>query len=189
MLYRTIAISILLLLSSNVFAFDIREFVGTTQGPGMVKIIDPDRSIFGAELGTSEDAFIKEFGAPTGYIKITETETGMLYGKNHFFLFENRKLVGIRVSEHILDWQISKQILSKTPFDLVRWKLSSGIQKGMSKGDVKSILGAKLKENKRAYKSYYTTEKSKVELHFSHMVDQGENDEAYELYGIYVRLK
>lgn len=184
----TVLISVLLL-TTNSYALDMREIVGGSNDTGLVKTIDPDKSIFGVPLGITEERFIEKYGKPTGYVKINATDTGMLYGKGYFFFFESGKLSGIRISHNILDWKISKEMITSTPFDRVRWKLSNGIREGMSKSEVREILKDKLKTNTRGYGSYYSTDKAKVELDFSHMVDSGDDDSAYHLYGITVRAK
>ena len=186
---RKTTLLILALFVSSTYAFDIRGMVDGLSSSGLVKTIDPDRSIFGVALGTSEDDFIGKYGKPTGYLVINATDSGMIYGKSHFFFFENKKLTGVRISHNVVDWKISQEILANTPFDRVRWRLSNGIREGMNKADVREILGNKLKQDDRGYQSYYMTEKSTVELDFSHRVDSGEDDSAYHLYGITVRMK
>lgn len=185
---RQFIMLLLSVVSINAMALDIRDLVADSGQSDIVKEIDPDKMIFGIPLGTTEDEFIKKYGKPTGYIQITKTDTGMLYGKRHFFFFEDKKLSGITVTHNIVDWEISQEILSNTEFDRVRWKLNNGIKEGMNRADVKNILGDRLKKDKHGFKYYYTTDKSKVFLGFSHYVDAGEKDEAYTLYGITVRV-
>jgi hypothetical protein len=186
---KLIGIIVFNLFISNAYSLDIRSIVEGSSDTRLVKIIDPDKSIFGIPFGTLEDEFIKKYGKPTGYIVINATDTGMLYGKSHFFFFENKKLSGVKISHNIIDWVISQEILANTPFDRVRWKLDNGIKEGMNRAEVKNILGDKLKLDSRGYQNYYMSEKAKVDLDFSHMVDSGDNDEAYHLFGITVRLQ
>jgi hypothetical protein len=80
--------------SLAVGAQDIRSKVASPSGASLTNIIDPDKSIYGEEWGSTEDEFISKFGYPTGYIRLNGAETAMLYGKNHAFIFTASKLSG-----------------------------------------------------------------------------------------------
>lgn len=64
----------------DVGAQDIRSKVAPAAD---TNIIDPNKSIYGMPLGSSEDEFIKKFGQPNGYVRISSAETAMFYGKKH----------------------------------------------------------------------------------------------------------
>ena len=171
-------------------AGDIREKVSRAdEALSLTQVIDPDKSIFGIPYGITEDDFIKKLGKPMGYIRLTGTETGMLYGRSHLFLFEGGKLSGIRITSRILDWKISKSILRLTPFDRLQWKLNNGITKEMNLAEVKKILGDRLSKEKFGYQWYYTTNNAYVDLGFSHHTNEGDVDEAYIVSAILIRRK
>lgn len=65
--------------------------------------IVPDTGIYGMQYGGTEDAFIAKFGQPTGYIRINDGESMMLYGRSHAFIFTNGGLSGVRVTQDVLD--------------------------------------------------------------------------------------
>ena len=121
--------------SYETVAIDVRGLVKEKprKDTGVENIIDPDHMILGASLGMAEEKFIEQYGQPTGYIQITPQESAMLYGKNHLFLFDDNKLVGIQISHNIIDWHVSQRITDYTVFDRVRWQLKSGIRKDMNK--------------------------------------------------------
>ena len=63
------------------------------------------------------------------------------------------------------------------------------VVQGKSKVEVKEILKDRLKKNRHGYGNYYLEGKSKVELDFSHRMDLGDVDSAYNLSGILVRAR
>src|SRR2546423_3494122 len=126
--------------SLEVGAQDIRSKVGPTPETSFTNIIDPDRSIYGTPWDTSEDEFIKKFGHPTGYIRLNDAETVMIYGRHHAFLFTAAKLSGVRISGFMFDWKLSQVPLSPTPFDAITWQLTNGIRAKMNLAEVKKIL-------------------------------------------------
>lgn len=186
---RFIAFIAIILLTTKSYAVDIRNMVDDQNKTDLLKTIDPDKHIFGIPFGTSEDEFIDNYGKPTGYVKINATDNGMLYGKSFFFFFENGKLSGIRISRNILDWKITNDMLTNTAFDSISWKLSNGLREGTTKTEVKEILKDRLKTGRHGFGTFYTTHKAKVELDFSHMTNEGNDDSAYHLYGVTVRAR
>jgi hypothetical protein len=75
-----LAVLVLTLAASlDVVAQDVRSKVAPSSGTSFTNIIDPDKSIYGAQWDTSEDEFISRFGNPTGYIRLNVAETAMLY--------------------------------------------------------------------------------------------------------------
>lgn len=171
--------------SLDVVAQDVRSKVGPFSGASLSNIIDPDKSIYGAQWGSSEDEFISKFGNPTGYIRLNGSDTAMLYGKSHAFIFTASKLSGVRINMTVLDWKLSQAILTLTPFDGIRWQLSNGIRGEMNLADVKKILGESLKTDRS--QRFFNSDKARVEIDFAHYPMEGEKDEAYKLHGIYIR--
>lgn len=169
----------------NVAAQDVRSKVGPASETSSTNIIDPDRSIYGVEWGTSEDNFINKFGQPTGYIRLNGTETAMLYGKKHAFVFTDSKLSGVRISHGVFDWKLSQDLATKTPLDSISWQLSNGIRADMNLAEVKKILGENLKADR--YQRYFNSDKARVEIDFSRFVNGEEKDEAYKIIGIHIR--
>lgn len=165
----------------DVGAQDIRSKVGPATD---TNIIDPDKSIYGVPLGSSEDEFIKKFGQPNGYFKLNSAETVMFYGKRHAFVFTGSKLSGIRYSSFVFDWRLAQTIQPQSSMDGVRWELSNGIRMGMNRAEVKKILGDRLKSE---MEHYFNSDKARVEIDFSHSLSEGDKDEAYKVFGIYVR--
>jgi hypothetical protein len=170
-------------------ADDIRSKV--TAGTGVAKLrsleIDPDVSIYGIPFGTPEDDFIKAIGSPpAGYLRLNGAETAMIYGRAHAFLFENGRLVGLRISSQILDWNLAKELQAWGSYDMMGWELSNGISQQMNLKQVKNLLGAKLMSNEFD-RYYYTTVKARVELNFAHYANEPDTDLAHKLHGIYVR--
>jgi hypothetical protein len=169
-------------------AQDIRDRV--VQADDIVlkaKIIDPDNHVYGIPFGTSEDDFIKAFGKPIGYVRLGGKDTVMMYGKEHLFLFSGGKLSGVRISSYVLDWKVARRIPRHRLFDGLKWKLDNGITVGKTLVEVKKILGDSLSAG--GYQKYYLTESARVELDFSHYVDEGEDDDAYRVSGVFVERK
>lgn len=179
-LVLTVAVSL------DVGAQDVRSKVGPTSATSFTNIIDPDKSIYGAEWGISEDDFITKFGRPIGYIRLNGTETVMLYGKEHAFTFTASKLSGVRITRTVFDWHLTQTVLTRTPFDDIRWQLSNGVRKDMNLAEVKKILGDRLKSDDH-YQRYFKTDKARVEIEFSRFTGDGEKDEAHKVYGVYIQ--
>jgi TonB family protein len=170
----------------QVEAQDVRSKVGLPSETSLTNIIDPDKSLYGAQWGSSEDEFINKFGSPTGYIRLNGTDTVMLYGKSHAFIFTAAKLSGVRITGSVFDGKLSQAQLTQTPFDAIRWQLSNGVRKDMNLADVKKILGDSLKSiYSQSY--YFNSNKTRIELDFAHFPREGEKDEAYRIYGLYLR--
>lgn len=173
-------------ISLQVGAQDIRSKVGPSSESSFTNIIDPDSGVYGTQWGSSEDEFIKNFGHPTGYIRLNGAETAMLYGKEHAFIFTASKLSGVRINRHLFDWKLSNSVPSQNRFDAISWQLPNGIRQQMNLADIKKILGEGLKTDRNRQR-YFSTDKTSVELDFTHYPREGENDEAYKLVGIYIR--
>jgi hypothetical protein len=168
---------------------DPRERVASAAAaPVLSSVIDPDQGIFGIPFGTGEDQFIARYGRPDGYLRLSETESAMLYGRSHLFLFADGKLNGVRIARHsVLDWKISELMQDNSRFGRLRWKLNNGIALETSLAEIRKILGPALVRER--YQNYYTTRHARVDLDFSHYTNEGEKDEAYKLHGILIRPK
>ena len=178
-LVLTVAVSL------DVGAQDVRSRVGPPVGTSVSNIIDPDKSIYGVQWGSSEDDFISRVGSPTGYVRLNGSDTAMLYGKSHAFIFTASKLSGLRISMTMLDWKLSQALLTLTAFDGIRWQLSNGLRAEMNLAEVKKILGERLKTDR--FQCFFNSDKVRVELDFYRLSTEGEKDEAYRLSGVYIR--
>jgi hypothetical protein len=185
-----ILVTLLMTFTSGALAADdVRSKVSAARSEKKLSTrIDPDKSIYGIPFGTTEERFIAAHGKPMGYLRLNGAETAMLYGKSHAFIFESGKLVGVRINHHILDWKLSANLSESSPFDGIMWQLSNGIETEMSLKDVKKILGEKLLK-KDFHQHYYVTDKARIELDFSHYTNKGDSDEAYQVFGIFLRAK
>jgi len=176
-----------LAVSLDVGAQDVRSRVGPPVATSVSNIIDPDKSVYGVQWGSSEDEFISRFGNPTGYIRLNGSDTVMLYGKSHAFIFTASKLSGVRINSTstVLDWKLSQAILTVTPFDGIRWQLSNGMRGEMNLAEVKKILGERLKTDR--FQRFFNSDKARVEIDFYRLSSEEEKDEAYRLSGIFIR--
>lgn len=179
-LVLTVAVSL------DVGAQDVRSKVGPTSGTSLSNIIDPDKSIYGLQFGSSEDEFISRFGSPTGYIRLNGTETVMLYGKEHAFTFTASKLSGVLITKIVFNWHLTQTVLTRTAFDDIRWQLSNGVRKDMNLADVRKILGNRLKTDDHSQR-YFNTDKARVEIEFVRLTGEGEKDEAHRVFGVYIQ--
>lgn len=173
-------------LSLDVGAQDVRSKVGPPSNPSGSNIIDPEKSIYGAQWGCTEDEFIGKFGNPTGYIRLSDSETVMIYGKGQAFIFTSAKLSGVRITYSVFDMNLSQALQTRTPFDNIGWQLSNGVRKDMNLAEVKKILGDSLK-SLRSQAYYYISNKTRIDLDFAYFPREGDKDEAYKIHGLYIR--
>ena len=186
-LYRFSFIAFLSL-TVTAYAQDIRDKVAAPPGvPKASEVIDPDSNIYGIPFGTTEDQFIAQFGNPMGYVRLPGGLTGMIYGRSHCFLFAGGQLTGLRISHSILDWKLIESISPSLMFDATKWRLTNGITKDMDLVQVKQILGDQLQTQQ--YRRSFFTQRSKVDLEFSHVLSKGEKEEAYQLFGILITAR
>ena len=172
--------------SMNVLAQDVRSKVGPLAGTSITNIIDPGKSIYGAQWGSSEDEFVSKFGNPTGYIRLNASDTVMLYGKEHAFTFTVSKLSGVRINNPVFDGKLAQARITRTPFDEMKWQLSNGINQGMTLANIKKVLGESLIKTD-PYHFYFNSHSARVELDFAHYPREGEGDESYKVFGVYIR--
>jgi TonB family protein len=172
--------------SLDVGAQDVRSKVGPPSAPAGTNIIDPEKSVYGAQWGCSEDEFVGKFGNPTGYIRLSDSEMVMIYGKEQAFIFTSAKLSGVRITYSVFDGKLSLAQQTRTPFDAIQWQLSNGVRKDMNLAEVKKILGDSLK-SLRSQTYYYISNKTRIEIDFAHFPQEGDKDEAYRIHGLYIR--
>ena len=142
-------------------------------------IIDPDKSIFGCELGSTPEQVISHLGKPLGKLDLGREGQGMtalVYGEDCKLLFWNGHLGGVDVfgydSDNILDILQDKYKNNAIPspssigvpsrgwslFEKDRyyvWQLKNGLRSGMTLDQAKAILGNKFPgyvENELSYK-------------------------------------
>jgi hypothetical protein len=184
---------LLALVTTGFAAEDIRSKV--LEGQPQVELdrtIDPDKSIFGFALGTTEDAFVEKCGNPVGYLRLKGDKSVILYGNSMAFLFEDKKLTSVFLGDDIVNYPISNDLQFVDLLDDKGWKLSNGIKNKMDLVAVRKILGDKLiaEDSKSLYNHYYLTEKSRVTLSFSRSGIDTENDEsAYSLLRVRIEPK
>ena len=178
----------LLLLTSLVMAQDVRNQVtNPSQAKALTSRIEPDNNVFGIPFGIKEDEFVAAYGRPTGYIRLNSDETIMIYGKSHGFVFDEEKLVGVRISFSIVDWKLTNTSNTPTQFDGIKWRLNNGLAADTNLKEAKRLLGSALVIKANQY--VYTTSKARVELDFAQLPGDGEGDELFKVVGVYVRLK
>lgn len=188
-------IAILALLAAPAFGEeDVRSKVAEAdEQSGATALIDPDKSIFGIPLGTTEDEFIAKYGKPMGYLRLDSDETAMLYGKSHAFIFKDGQLGGVLLTYNTLDWDLSKGLRETQLFPSYNgWELSNGLKPEMTLADARKILGDKLtaEDSHGRYHQQYLTDKSRVKLSFSFRSGKAEDDEnSYSLHSIFIRPK
>lgn len=143
---------------------DVRSKVAeASQEPGANSLIDPDKSIFGIPLGTTEDEFIAKYGKPMGYLRLDGDETAMLYGKSLAFIFKEGRFGGVLLTYNTLDWDLSMGIRESQMFPSYNsWELSNGLKPDMTLADARKILGDKLtsEDSHGRYHQQYLTDKS-----------------------------
>lgn len=181
----------LLALQCVAHAQDIRSKVKSeTPSDQFTDVIDSESGIFGIPYGASEDELIAKLGMPIGYLRLSPGNTAMIFGKSRAFLFSANKLIGVRITDSLLDWKLSLAAASVSPCeagDRPHWKLNNGIKDGMNMAEVKNLLGQSLSGDK--YQTYYETTTSRVELDFAHYEDEGDTDKAYRISGLLVKKR
>jgi hypothetical protein len=110
--------------------------------------------------------------------------TGMIYGRTHCFLFVGGQLAGVRITHSVLDWKLVESVAPSGMFDQVKWRLSNGLTNEMTLGEIKRILGDQL--NLQQYRRWFVTQRAKVDLEFSHVMCDGEEEDAYKLFSVMI---
>jgi len=143
------------------------------------RTIDPDGSIYGVKFGATEKQILEAFGVPNGVIAISDSRKAFLYGKSHLFALRGGKLRELRVGDHLIDWELAKQMEGNPFFDRSDWVLSPGLKKGMDFNDVQKVLGRSKAEP--TYQLTYDSKEGSVTLNFSSVSGPDAKPEGYHL--------
>lgn len=182
----TIVVAALTLLSASVGvasdAISLNPRYNHAMFAGRDRTIDPGGSIYGVKFGATEKQILDAFGVPNGVIAMSDTRKAFLYGKTHLFILRSGRLRELRVSDHIIHWELTKQMDGNPFFDRSDWVLNPGLRNGMDFEDVKKVLG-----RPTAVPSYQFTFDSKdasITLHFSSFsAGPGAKPEGFRLSG------
>jgi len=116
--------------------------------------IDPAKSIFGCELGSSPDEVIKRLGQPLGRINLKNGQSAFILREKCFLTFLDEKLVGAEIyssdyisgeGSHFINENSSK--FDYQNFNIENLSLVNGIKIGMQLAEAKKRLGIKEKVN------------------------------------------
>jgi hypothetical protein len=148
------------------------------------RTIDPDGSIYGLKFGATEKQVLDAFGVPNGVIVISDTKKALLYGKTHLFVMRNGQLRELRVGDHVIDWELARQMDGNPFFDRGDWLLKPGIKNGMSFEDMQKTI------NRPAavpnHKFSYDTKEASVTLSFASYSESG-RQVGYRLMGFSIQ--
>jgi hypothetical protein len=103
--------------------------------------IDPDGSVYGLKFGATEKQVLDALGVPNGVIIISDTRKALLYGKSHLFVFRSGKFRELRIGEHLINWELARQMEGNPFFDRGDWVVKPGIKSGMRFDEVQKVLG------------------------------------------------
>jgi len=134
------------------------------------RLIDPNDSIFGFKVGTSEDELLEAKGKAKGYVRLSAGNSAIFFDGEVSYIFTDEKLSGVTVGMSLIDSQITRYFSGREEFRRIGWKLDNGIRENMDLDDVKKILGDKLKKSgiiPSEYRQYYEDGASEVHLSFS----------------------
>lgn len=149
---------------------------------GRDRSVDPDGSVYGVKFGATEKQILEAFGQPNGVIAVSETRKALLYGKSHLFVLRGGRLRELRVGDHILHWELTRQMDGNPFFDRSDWVLKPGLRNGMNFEEVKKALGRPSAEPN--YQFTYDSKEASVTLSFSsYSSGPGAKPEGYRLSG------
>jgi len=119
-----------------------------TDGKGNHLTIDPAKSIFGCELGSSPDEVIKRLGQTLGRINLKNGQSALILREKCFLTFLDEKLVGAEIyssdyisgeGSHFINENSSK--FDYQHFNMENLSLVNGIKIGMPLAEAKKRLG------------------------------------------------
>lgn len=143
--------------------------------------IDPDGSIYGLRFGATEKQILDAFGLPNGVVIISDTRKALLYGKSHLFVLRNGRFRELRIGEHVINWEIARQMDGNPFFDRSDWVVRPGIRNGMSFEEIQKLIGrpAAVPDHKFSY----DTKEASVALSFASYSHSG-REMGYKLIGL-----
>lgn len=145
------------------------------------RTIDPDELVYGLRFGATENQVLDALGIPNGVIIISDTRKALLYGKSHLFVFRGGRFRELRIGEHVISWEIGRQMDGNPFFDRNDWVVKPGIKNGMSFEEIQKLLGrpAAIPDHKFSY----DTKETSVSLSFASYSHAG-RDAGYKLIGL-----
>lgn len=162
-------------------AIDLQPRYDPARYSKLDRTIDPDGLVYGLKFGATEKQVLDALGVPNGLIAISDTRKALLYGKSHLFIFRGGKFRELRIGEHVINWELARQMDGNPFFDRGDWVVKPGIRNGMSFEEVQKVLnrpGAA-----PDYKFSYDTKEASVSLSFSSYTQPGRPAE-YRLIGL-----
>ena len=144
--------------------------------------IDIGKHIFGHEYGVTEDQFIKKEGNPDGYLTLSAGRTVLIYGSEVGFIFKKKKLIGVRISNSIVDWELAKEIKSKSRFDGINWRIKQGVFSNMTKAELVKKFGDKLRG--RDYEQFLMFGDDRLVIRYSSSQSNGKK--IFTVHGVYL---
>jgi len=148
---------------------------------GRTKDIIPDQSVYGVSFGSTEEDILEQFGVPNGIIVISESKKALLYGSSHLFILKKGKLRELRLSEHVIDWQVSRQMDEHPFFDTATWVVSPGLRKGMNFSEIREVLSKPNAKPNHQFKLEGDSSITTLNFSSSYGMDGPEN---YSLHGL-----
>jgi hypothetical protein len=145
------------------------------------RTIDPDGFVYGLKFGATEKQVLDALGVPNGVIIVSETRKALLYGKRHIFVFRGGKFRELRVGEHVINWELARQMDGNPFFDRDDWVVKPGITNGMSFEEVQKLLGRHGAVPNHMFS--YDTKSTSVSLSFASYSHSG-RQEGYRLIGL-----
>lgn len=145
--------------------------------------IDIGKHIFGHKYGISENDFIAKEGKPDGYLSLSNGKTVMIYGKDVGIVFKNNKLIGVRISNSIIDWELAKDLKSKSRLDGINWRVKQGVHNNMTKEQLVKKHGDNLRGGD--YENFLQIGEDRLVIRFSSMRTDG-GERKFTVCGIYL---
>ena len=124
---------------------------------------DPSKSIYGCDLGSSQNEVMKKLGNPIAELNLGKNKSGLLYNKGlSLLLFWNNKLGGgifkTVNTQGLLGWETNPNnpfsnlsLLRKSTNEVLPFILKNSIGCGQPIAYAKGILGEKLKKSVISY--------------------------------------
>ena len=183
---RAILLALLIALTgfptASAGTFELNPQYRPKQFQGRDTAIDPDSSVYGVKFGSTEAEVVAAFGEPQGVIIINIAKKAFLYGHSHLFIFRKGKFRELMVSDHVIDWRVTKQMEDHPFFDHGRWVIKPGLRKEMSFTKVLKVLNRP--NGKPKYRYVIDGERSSTTLLFTSRGRGPAEPESYHLQGV-----